>query len=147
MPPISALERAQRSPKIEQGENKSDDSSEDEEDDDDDDTDELAGAETEWLQIRVDEALAYYDKTFRSVMQLPCKDIAKTWIWNCDSKKQTTHPYNGGKSLSEKARSNAEYGYPGHFTRPDYWPSDKGWQRKDGKGVRHTEPDHLSKPG
>ena len=107
--------------------------------------DELAGAGTDLQQIRIDEAADYYFKALRSIKQLACKDIAKAWIRRCHLKKQTTHPYNGGKS--DTARSQAEYGYLGHLTRPDYWPSDEGWGLHSGLGVRHREPDHLTRAG
>ena len=108
---------------------------------------ESARGGTELRQIRIDEAAEYYDKTFRSIYQLCCKDILKAWIRVCHHRKQSSHPYNGGKDKSEevsKEASKKEYDYDGHFTKPDYWPCDKDWR---GKGVRHLEPDHLHKHG
>ncbi|CAD6563873.1 MAG: hypothetical protein ASARMPREDX12_000123 [Alectoria sarmentosa] len=93
-----------------------------------DEPDELEGAETEMQWMRVaDVHLHYYDIAFRSINQLACKDIAKAWIRICHPKKQTTHPYNGG-GRSDVPRSIAEYGYLGHFTKPDYWSRDEDWQ-------------------
>ena len=138
--PVSASRKKRRSVPNRQAEPKS---NYDDEDEDEDEKDALAGAETEWVQIRIDEACNYYDKVFRSLKQLTCKDIVKAWIRHCHPKKQTSHPYNGGKTTWE--RSVREYGYPGHFTRPDYWLSDEGW--KHDKGIRHTEPDHLNRTG
>ena len=108
---------------------------------------ESAHAGTELRQIRIDEAAEYYDKTFRSINQLCCKDILKAWIRFCHPRKQSKNPYNGGKDKSKdksKEVSKEDDDYNGHLTKPDYWPSDVDWR---GKGVRHTEPDHLWKPG
>lgn len=85
----------------------------------------------------------YYDNALRSISQLVCKGIVKAWIKVCHPKKQTTHPYNGGKTGGERSR--AEYGYLGHYTMPDYWPSDENWLM--GWGCRHREPDHVKKAG
>ena len=104
---------------------------------------EWAGRGTELRQIRIDEAAEYYDQTFRSINQLCCKDILKAWIRFCHHRKQSTHPYNGGKEVSKK-ESKEEDDYPGRDTKPDYWPSDVDWR---GKGVRHMEPDHQYKRG
>ena len=102
------------------------------------------GAETETEQMKIrDVKLYYYYFAFCSTNQLVCKDISKAWIRLCHPKKQSTHPYNGGKSSSK--RSEAEFYYKGHFSAPDYWPFDEGWQ--NGRGCRHLEPDHLKKPG
>ena len=105
----------------------------------------MEGAETESLPIRIADVHGlYYDVAFRSISQLCCKDIAKAWIKICHPRKQTSHPYNGGKSSNVEI-SLAEYGYKGHFTKPDYWPSDENWPV--GLGCRHVEPDHVKKPG
>ena len=116
---------------------------------DEDSTDERAGGETELLQIRIDQAEEYYERSFRSVGQLVCKDIGTAWIRACHPRKQTRHPYNGGKFEDWKERSQEEYGYEGHYTKPDYWPNDvpvdDDWTGQ--KGVRHVEPHHLLKPG
>ena len=109
---------------------------------------ESALAGTELRQIRIDEAADYYNKTFRSINQLCCKDILKAWIRFCHPRKQSSHPYNGGKDQSpeeSKKASQEEYEYGGHYTKPDYWPCDKDW--RGNKGVRHTEPDHQLKHG
>ena len=73
--------------------------------------------------------------------QIPCRLIATAWIKVCHERKQASHPYNGGKL---KDRSVAVSGYPGHLTKPDYWPDDEGWPSR---GCRHTEPSHLKKHG
>ena len=119
--------------------------------DSEDEIDELEGEETETHLMRIDDAFPdYYDMAFRSINQLACKDIGTTWIKVCHSrKKQTYHPYNGGKVSGRfgSERSMEEHGYAGHFTRPDYWPSDKGWQDPKNKACRHREPAHVKKPG
>ena len=96
---------------------------------------------TELRQIRIDEATEYYDKTFRSINQLCCKDILKAWIRFCHPKKQSRYPYNGGKDKREVSKEDREYN--GNLKKPDYWPCD------DSRGtvVPHTEPDHLWKSG
>lgn len=109
-----------------------------------DEPDELEGAETEMRQIRIcDVGHDYYEVAFRSINQLCCKDINKAWIRICHPRKQTSHPYNGGKTNTE--RSLKDHDYKGHYTMPDYWPSDDGW--KESWGCRHKEPDHVKKPG
>ena len=109
-----------------------------------DERDELEGAETEMRQIRIcDVGHDYYEVAFRSISQLCCKDINKAWIRVGQPRKQTSHPYNGGKTDTE--RSLAEHHYLGHYSMPDYWPSDKNWQA--GWGCRHREPDHVRKAG
>ena len=109
-----------------------------------DEPDELEGAETEMRQIRIcDVGRDYYEVAFRSINQLCCKDINKAWIRVGQPKKQTSHPYNGGKTSTE--RSLREYEYLGHYSMPDYWPSDVNWQA--GWGCRHREPDHVRKAG
>lgn len=109
-----------------------------------DEPDELEGAETEMRQIRIcDVGHDYYEVAFRSINQLCCKDINKAWIRVGQPKKQTSHPYNGGKTSTEK--SQAEHGYLGHYSMPDYWPSDENWTV--GWGCRHREPDHVRKSG
>ena len=118
--------------------------------DSEDEIDELEGAETETHQMRIGDAyLFYYEIAFRVINQLACKDIGKAWIKVGHPRKQTTHPYNGGKKYGKygSERSKAEYGYIGHFTRPDYWPSDEGWQDPKNNACRHKEPDHVKKPG
>ena len=123
--------------------------SESESEDEDEDKDEtvlLDGIETEMKWVKVSDLHhEYYTTAFRSINQLCCKDISKAWIRVCHPKKQTTHPYNGGKT---GRRSKSEFRYQGHYTAPDYWPSDENW---DGlpvpSGCRHKEPDHVKKPG
>ncbi len=114
--------------------------------------DELEGFETETQMMRIaDVHRLYYPFAFRSMNQLACKDIGKAWIRIGHPRKQTSHPYNGGKKDGEfgSVRSVAVYGYLGHFTSPDYWPSDEGWQNSSSgvEACRHKEPDHVLKPG
>ena len=119
--------------------------------DPEDEKEELNGTETELQQIRIDEVYPkYYDLIFRAINQLVCKDILKLWIKAAHPRKQTLHPYNGGELRG--ARSQAKYGYPGHYSKPDYWPSDfrpsdRNWKAEAGTACRHREPDHLFKPG
>ena len=87
---------------------------------------------------------AYYPEAFRLLGQLACKDLVKIWIRTCHEGKQTSHPYNGKDTAQESMRV---AGYQGHFKKPDYWPSDEGWNDKKCKGCRHKEPDHIKKPG
>ena len=109
-----------------------------------DEIDELEGAEIEMRELKIrDVRDNYYIVAYRSISQLCCKDTVKAWIRVGQPRKQTTHPYNGGKSSRE--RSLAEYNYPGHYSMPDYWPSDEDWQV--GRGCRHREPDHVKKLG
>lgn len=131
--PISASRKKRRSETKGQAAPKPDDQCEDE-----DSTEEYIGAETELCLVRVDDLGGYYDKAFRSLCQLCCRDLLKAWIAYCHPKKQTDNPYNGGKDAE---RSMAEYGEKnqGYLSRPDYWPSDEG--------IRHKEPDHLLKNG
>ena len=139
--------RKRRADSYSDSESESDPDSEDEDKDEDkDETVLLDGIETEMQWVKVSDLHhVYYTTAFRSINQLCCKDISKAWIRLCHPKKQTTHPYNGGKT---GRRSKSELRYQGHYTAPDYWPSDENW---DGlpvpSGCRHKEPDHLKKPG
>ncbi|KAL6712780.1 hypothetical protein ACLMJK_009621 [Lecanora helva] len=80
----------------------------------------------------------YYIQAFKLIGQLGCKDIVKAWIKFCHPKKQSTHPYNGGK---EKGTSKDDQGAQ---TAPEYWPLQDGW--RSGNGCRHREPDHIKRP-
>lgn len=62
----------------------------------------------------------YYEARFTALQQATCKLVVKAWIKCIEPKKQINFPYNKGESL-----------------RPTWWP----------EGVRHREPDHLSKQG
>ena len=116
--------------------------------DSEDESVESEGAEMELIQIRIDQVRPWYEKVFRSMRQVACKDIVKAWIRYCHPKKQTTHPYNGGKDLEEIERSMNEHGYAGHNSMPWYWPSDIGWKDKSVRvGARHREPDHIHRDG
>jgi len=104
------------------------------------------GVKTELKGIRVDQLQDYYIFAFRSMSQLSNKDIAKTWIRAGHPKKQSKYPYNGGRRARQSLP--AGHAYKGHFTKPDWWPSDLGWDHPDGaRGCRHREPDHIKKLG
>ncbi|EIW69431.1 hypothetical protein TREMEDRAFT_71620 [Tremella mesenterica DSM 1558] len=60
----------------------------------------------------------YYNTRFNALQQATCKLVVKAWIKVIEPKKQMKFPYNKGE----------EY-------RPAWWP----------EGVKHREPDHLSK--
>ena len=62
----------------------------------------------------------YYISRFAALQQATCKLVVKAWIKVIEPKKQMKFPYNKGEEL-----------------RPAWWP----------EGVRHREPDHLSKTG
>jgi hypothetical protein len=62
----------------------------------------------------------YYSSRFAALQQATCKLVVKAWIKVIEPKKQMKFPYNKGEDL-----------------KPNWWP----------EGVRHREPDHLSKTG
>jgi hypothetical protein len=62
----------------------------------------------------------YYGKKFDLIQQSICKVIAKAWIKVIEPKKQVNFPYQNGEK-----------------NPPPWWPV----------GMRHKEPDHLSKSG
>lgn len=62
----------------------------------------------------------YYSTRFAALQQATCKLVVKAWIKVIEPKKQMKYPYNKGEEL-----------------KPVWWP----------EGVRHREPDHLSKTG
>lgn len=62
----------------------------------------------------------YYTSRFAALQQATCKLVVKAWIKVIEPKKQMKFPYNKGEDL-----------------KPTWWP----------EGVRHREPDHLSKTG
>jgi len=62
----------------------------------------------------------YYASRFTTLQQATCKLVVKAWIKVIEPKKQMKFPYNKGEDL-----------------KPAWWP----------EGVRHREPDHLSKTG
>lgn len=98
-------------------------------------------------QIRIDQVKkTYYHAAICSMSQLALKDVLTALINVCHPQKQSQYPYNGGRS---RLRSLTEHGYEGHYTMPDYWPSDKGWNSIDGivRGCRHKEPYHLNRFG
>lgn len=86
----------------------------------------------------------YYDQMFRMVGQVSLKKILKCWIRQIHPKKQTQHPYNGGK-LKENSIMLFGKENVGEQTKPPWWPpslESKEWERS-----RHKEPDHQKKPG
>ena len=140
--PVPITQKRRRSARSYQAVRKSHDDSESE-----DSMVEWAGRGTELRQIRIDEAAEYYNKTFRSINQLCCKDILKAWIRVGHPKKQSKFPYNGGKDKGKEVSKRMSEELPPYYgspTKPDYWPCDLDWPRR---GVRHTEPDHLWKHG
>lgn len=72
----------------------------------------------------------YFERQFKRIQQLNCKVIAKAWIKVVEPKKQSNHPYNGGKP-DPGGKADPEK------TKPDWWPA----------GLRHKEPDHVKKDG
>ncbi|KAK1924852.1 hypothetical protein DB88DRAFT_534896 [Papiliotrema laurentii] len=70
------------------------------------------------LTLAPDAIEAYYTSRFAALQQATCKLVVKAWIKVIEPKKQMKYPYNKGEEL-----------------KPAWWP----------EGVRHREPDHLSK--
>lgn len=62
----------------------------------------------------------YYTARFNALQQATCKLVVKAWIKVIEPKKQMKFPYNKGEEF-----------------KPAWWP----------EGVKHREPDHLSKQG
>ena len=72
------------------------------------------------LTLSADAIDNYYASRFAALQQATCKLVVKAWIKVIEPKKQMKFPYNKGEDL-----------------KPAWWP----------EGVRHREPDHLSKTG
>jgi len=72
------------------------------------------------LTLAPDAIENYYTSRFAALQQATCKLVVKAWIKVIEPKKQMKFPYNKGEDL-----------------KPTWWPA----------GVRHREPDHLSKTG
>ena len=72
------------------------------------------------LTLSAPQMADYYAARFSALQQATCKLVVKAWIKVIEPKKQMKFPYNKGEDL-----------------RPAWWP----------EGVRHREPDHLSKTG
>ena len=70
------------------------------------------------LTLRPSDILDYYTSRFAALQQATCKLVVKAWIKVIEPKKQMKFPYNKGEDV-----------------KPAWWP----------EGVRHREPDHLSK--
>ena len=76
----------------------------------------------------------FYRCMFVQMQQIPCKVISRAWIKAIEPKKQSKHPYNGGKLARELGLTEN----PGDCTRPGWWPEER---------CRHREPDHIKKGG
>lgn len=74
------------------------------------------------------EVTDFYGQRFKDLQQSACKVVAKAFVKIIEPKKQTNHPYTGGRAKA-----------------PAWWPLPSKEGGKD--GVRHREPDHLLKPG
>lgn len=74
----------------------------------------------------------YYESALKRFQQLNCRVVARAFIKFIEPRKQTSHPYNGGKPSPGSAPGSA--GDP-ELTKPEWWPPD----------VMHKEPDHLRK--
>lgn len=72
------------------------------------------------ITLKPEEIETYYCARFAALQQHTCKLVVKNWIKIIEPKKQMKFPYNKGEEV-----------------KPDWWPA----------GVRHREPDHLSKQG
>lgn len=70
------------------------------------------------LTLQTADVDEYYTTRFSALQQATCKLVVKAWIKVIEPKKQMKFPYNKGEDL-----------------KPAWWP----------EGVRHREPDHLSK--
>ncbi|KAL8734882.1 MAG: hypothetical protein Q9166_001234 [cf. Caloplaca sp. 2 TL-2023] len=114
--------------------------------DDDDGEDVLRIEIDEFDSIESDNCRAlaeYYTRGFCQVGQLLIKGILKAWIKVMHPKKQSTHPYNGGKTKKQQRESGVVDDNIGRHTAPSWWPTQVDW--KSGRGCRHREPDHLVK--
>lgn len=72
------------------------------------------------ITLSPSEVEGYYSQRFSALQQATCKLVTKAWIKIIEPKKQMRFPYKNGEGL-----------------KPTWWP----------EGVRHREPDHLSKTG
>lgn len=82
--------------------------------------DSTPGPQLHTITLLPDGVDAYYTARFAALQQTTCKLVVKNWIKVIEPKKQMKFPYNKGEDL-----------------KPQWWP----------QGVRHREPDHLSKQG
>lgn len=82
--------------------------------------DSTPGPQLHTITIQPEGVDAYYNARFAALQQATCKLVVKNWIKVIEPKKQMKFPYNKGEDL-----------------KPQWWP----------EGVRHREPDHLSKQG
>lgn len=78
------------------------------------------GPQLHAITLTPETADQYYAARFAALQQATCKLVVKAWIKVIEPKKQMKFPYNKGEDL-----------------KPSWWPA----------GVRHREPDHLSKLG
>lgn len=81
---------------------------------------------------------AFYDEAFEQIQQTALKVILKAWIKVIQPKKQTDFPYISSNPEARKGRKAKGKIYDEPRV-PPWWPTDKG--------VRHKEPDHISKEG
>ena len=72
------------------------------------------------LTLANDQLDTYYTDRFAAMQQNTCKLVVKQWIKIIEPKKQMKYPYNAGEG-----------------SKPAWWP----------EGVKHKEPDHLTKIG
>jgi hypothetical protein len=110
--------------------------------------DEFDGATHECIAVDVGDEkklTTFYETQFRLMGQVCLKVVVKAWIKNIQPKKSGSNPYNGGKRKEESVAMFGEH-MDGELTKPWWWPPNTfGW--KEFSGCRHTEPDHVLKPG
>jgi Protein of unknown function (DUF2841) len=87
-------------------------------------------AEILQIEVRDSERLAkYMVDALSEIQQINCRTLGKVWIKMIEPKKQVKYPYNG--NLKNESIHDPEH------TKPSWWP----------EGVKHKEPDHLTKEG
>lgn len=119
-------------------------------DGEDDETDEdgFDGSVQELVEVDVGDRkklTSFYETQFRLMGQVCLRVIVKAWVKKIQPHKSGSNPYNGGKQKKESVAKFGEH-MDGEITKPWWWPPNTfGW--KEGYGCRHTEPDHILKPG
>ena len=87
------------------------------------------------------------EKHFRGLLillkQANLKTVLKVWIRTMERRKQSDYPYNGGVTAEQSRRLHGRK-FPGELSEPFWWPP---LTKSLKPGVRHKEPDHLSKDG
>ncbi|KAL8744895.1 MAG: hypothetical protein Q9190_002920 [Brigantiaea leucoxantha] len=85
------------------------------------------------------------EKHFRGLLillkQANLKTVLKVWIRTMERRKQSDYPYNGGVTAEQSRRLHGRK-FPGELSEPFWWPP---LTKSLKPGVRHKEPDHLSK--